>query len=131
MSNGSFLTPTKTARGLGSAKSGTAHHVRQRVSALALILLVPWFLFAIINAATGGYDVARAWAGQPLNAALLILTAGAAFYHMRLGMQAIIEDYINRPGSRGAMLILNNFASLGLFVAVALAVVKLIAAPGA
>lgn len=131
MSNGSFLTPAKAARGLGSAKSGTAHHIRQRVSALALIVLVPWFLFALINAATGGYDIARAWAGQPLNAALLVLTAGAAFFHMRLGMQVIIEDYIIGTGLRGALLILNTFVSLALFVAVMLAVVKLLVAPAA
>lgn len=131
MSNGSFLTPTKSARGLGSAKSGTTHHVRQRVSALALIVLVPWFLFSMINAATGGYDIARDWASQPLNAVLLVLTAGAAFYHMRLGMQVVIEDYILGTGLRGALLILNSFASLGLFVAVSLAIVKLIATPGA
>lgn len=123
MSKGEFLTPVKAARGLGSAKSGTAHHIRQRVSALALIVLVPWFLFSVIKAANGGYDAALAWAGQPLNALLLVLTAGAAVYHMRLGMQVVIEDYIGRTGMRGALLILNTFACVALFAAVAMAVI--------
>ena len=43
MSNSQFLTPAKAARGLGSAKSGTHHHIGQRVSAIALVFLVPWF----------------------------------------------------------------------------------------
>ncbi|MFN7055418.1 succinate dehydrogenase, hydrophobic membrane anchor protein [Hyphomonas sp.] len=124
MSNGEFITPTKAARGLGSAKSGTAHHIRQRVSALALIVLVPWFLYAVIKAASGGYDGARAWVSDPLNALLLVLTAAAAFYHMRLGMQVVIEDYIGKAGTRGALMILNTFATAILFAAVFLSVIR-------
>ena len=86
-----FTTPTARARGLGSAKAGTEHHIRQRVSAIALIFLVPWFLFSVINAVQGGYDGALDWVAQPWNAVLLILTFGAAIYHMRLGMQIVIE----------------------------------------
>ena len=131
MSTNSFLTPTKSARGLGSAKSGTEHHIRQRVSAIALIFLVPWFLFCLINAFDGGYDAARAWAGHPVNAILLILLASAAFYHMRLGMQVVIEDYIEKTGTRSALLILNSFVCIALFVTVALSVLKLWLGAGA
>ena len=49
MSNSQFLTPAKAARGLGSAKSGTHHHIGQRVSAIALVFLVPWFLFLSVS----------------------------------------------------------------------------------
>ena len=125
MSNGDFLTPTKVTRGLGSAKSGTTHHIRQRVSALALIVLVPWFLYAIIKAVSSGYGGALAWAMHPLNALLLILTAAAAFYHMRLGMQVVIEDYIGKAATRGALMILNTFAAAILFAAVALSVIRI------
>jgi succinate dehydrogenase / fumarate reductase membrane anchor subunit len=124
MSDNDFISPTKATRGLGSAKTGTAHHIHQRVSALALILLVPWFLYAVIRAASGGYDAARAWVSDPLNALLLILTAAAAFYHMRLGMQVVIEDYIGRAGMRGALMILNTFAAGILFAAVFLSVIR-------
>ncbi len=124
MSESPFLTPAKAARGLGSAKSGTAHHIRQRVSAVALVVLVPWFLYAVIRAALGGYEAALAWVAQPLNALLLILTAAAAFYHMRLGMQVVIEDYIGKAGTRAALLVLNSFFAIALFAAVALAVIK-------
>ncbi len=124
MSQGQFLTPTKSARGLGSAKSGTAHHIRLRVAALALIALVPWFLYSVIKASGSGYEGALAWVGHPVNAALLILTAGAVSYHMRLGMQVIIEDYIGKTGMRTTLLILNTFAAIAMFVAVAMAVIQ-------
>ncbi|MFN3610301.1 MAG: succinate dehydrogenase, hydrophobic membrane anchor protein [Hyphomonas sp.] len=125
MSEGQFLTPIKAARGLGAAKSGTLHHIRLRVAALALIFLVPWFIYALIKVSSAGYDGALAWVGQPLNATLLILTAGAVSYHMRLGMQVIIEDYIAKTGMRTTLLILNTFAAIVMFVAVAMAVVQI------
>ncbi|MBA3068826.1 MAG: succinate dehydrogenase, hydrophobic membrane anchor protein [Hyphomonas sp.] len=125
MADSQFVTPTKTARGLGASKTGTSHHIRQRVSALALIVLMPWFLFSIMKATLTGYDAAIAWVGSPLNAILLVLTAGAAFYHMRLGMQAVVEDYIGKPGTRAALLILNTFFSAGLFVAVVMSVIRI------
>lgn len=125
MSNGKFLTPAKAARGLGSSKSGTHHHITQRVSAIALIFLVPWFVFSVINAIQSGEVGAAEWISQPLPAILMILTAGATVYHMRLGMQVVIEDYIAKPGMRGALLILNSFACIVLFAVVALSVLKL------
>jgi len=125
MSGNPFVTPTKITRGLGASKTGTLHHIRQRVSALALVVLVPWFLFSIMKAALGGYADALAWISSPLNATLLVLTAGAAFYHMRLGMQAVIEDYIGKPGTRAALQILNTFFAAGLFVVVVMSVLQI------
>ncbi|HIG21378.1 MAG TPA: succinate dehydrogenase, hydrophobic membrane anchor protein [Henriciella marina] len=119
-----FKTPAAAARGLGSAKSGTGHHIKQRVSAIALLFLIPWFLYAVIAASRGGYEGATAWLAQPWNAILMILTLGAAFYHMRLGMQVVIEDYIQKAGMKQGLLILNTFVCVGLFTATALSVLK-------
>lgn len=127
MSKGQYLTPAKAARGLGSAKSGTSHHIRQRVSAIALIFLVPWFLYSVIKAALGGYAEALAWVGSPVNSILLVLTAGTAIYHMRLGMQVVIEDYIGKSGTRAAFLILNTFFCAALFAVIALSVLRIAA----
>lgn len=131
MSNSKYLTPAKAARGLGSAKSGTAHHIRQRVSAIALLFLVPWFIFSVINAVQAGENAAIEWISQTVPAILFILTAGAAIFHMRLGMQVVIEDYIARTGTRVALLILNSFASIALFAVIALSVLKLWIGAGA
>ncbi len=125
MSKGQYLTPAKAARGLGSAKSGTAHHIRQRVSAIALIFLVPWFLFSVMKAVLGGYTDALAWVVSPVNSVLLILTAAAAIYHMRLGMQVVIEDYIGKSGTRAALMILNTFFCAALFAVIALSVLRI------
>jgi len=120
-----FHTPASKVRGLGSAKEGTGHFIKQRVSAIALVFLVPWFLINVMIACRAGYDGALAWFSQPLNAMLLIATLGAAFYHMRLGMQVVIEDYIGRTGLKQFLLILNTFAAVGLFIAAAMSVLKI------
>ncbi|MEL6474464.1 MAG: succinate dehydrogenase, hydrophobic membrane anchor protein [Pseudomonadota bacterium] len=125
MSTTNFQTPAKAARGLGSAKEGTGHYIKQRVSAIALIFLVPWFLFSVIGAARSGYTGALEWVAQPLTAILLILTFGAAFYHMRLGMQVVIEDYLWKRSARQGFLILNTFVAIALFAATALSVLKI------
>jgi len=118
-------TSAKNVRGLGSAGSGTQHHIRQRVTALALLFLVPWFIYSIIHACKAGYEGALIWVGQPVNAILLILTLCAALYHMRLGMQVVIEDYIAKSGSRQALIILSTFAVFALGVATILSVLKI------
>ncbi|MEL6257932.1 MAG: succinate dehydrogenase, hydrophobic membrane anchor protein, partial [Pseudomonadota bacterium] len=99
MATQNLRTPMGQVRGLGSAKEGVTHHIRQRVSALALIVLVPWFLYSMITATNAGYEGAVVWLSQPLNAFLMVFTLGAAFYHMRLGMQVVIEDYIGKSGT--------------------------------
>lgn len=118
-------TSAKSVRGLGSAGSGTSHHIHQRVTAIALLFLVPWFIYSIIYVCQAGYEGAVNWIAQPLNGILLVLTLAAALYHMRLGMQTVIEDYIAKTGTKQALLILNTFATLALFVATFLSVLKI------
>ena len=120
-----MTTSTKSVRGLGSAGAGTQHHIRQRVTAVALVFLVPWFLYSIIVACKAGYEGALTWVAQPVNAILLILTLSAALYHMRLGIQVVIEDYIAKSGTRQALLILNTFAVIALAAATILSVLKI------
>lgn len=121
----SIRTPLGQVRGLGSAKHGVDHFVSQRVSAIALVLLVPWFLITLINAVRGGYDGALAYLSEPLNAVLVLLAVGGALYHMRLGMQVVIEDYIAKNGAKIALLIFNTFICITLFAAAAYAVLKI------
>jgi succinate dehydrogenase / fumarate reductase, membrane anchor subunit len=123
----SIRTPLGKVRGLGSAKEGSGHFIGQRVSAIALIVLVPLFLVSLLSATAAGFDGARAWIAQPLNAILTLLATGAALYHMRLGLQTVIEDYIGKTAARIALLIANTFVALGLFVACAYSVFTLAA----
>jgi succinate dehydrogenase / fumarate reductase membrane anchor subunit len=118
-------TPLGSVRGLGSAKSGTEHFIHQRVTAIALVFLVPWFIFSMIHATKAGYAGAESWVAKPWNAILLILLFGAALYHMRLGLQTVIEDYITKSSTRQALLILNTFAVFALMVAAIFSVLKI------
>jgi len=108
-----YRTPLGRARGLGSAKHGVGHFIGQRVSAVALIFLMLWGVWSALVLAGGGYAAAFVWLRSPVNAALLILTVLAAFYHMQLGMRVIVEDYIPRPATKAALLIANLFVCYG------------------
>lgn len=121
----SIRTPRKAAAGLGSAKSGTGHFVQQRVTAIALIALVGWFMIAIVAAFQGGYGEARAFVAAPVNTVLLLLLVSAAFHHMRLGMQVVIEDYIAKHGTRAFLLILNAFFAIALWFVAVLAILMI------
>ncbi len=125
MNSRDYQTPAKTVRGLGSAKSGTGHHIRQRVSAVALIFLLPWLLYSLVSLIGVDYKGALNWVGQIHNATLLILTLAAACYHMRLGLNVVIEDYIQKSGTRHALLIINTFVVLTVFVVATLSIVKI------
>jgi succinate dehydrogenase / fumarate reductase membrane anchor subunit len=102
-------SPLGRARGMGSSKHGVGHFIAQRVTAIALVLLVAWGLGAGFALSRGGYAGAVEWLHSPLNAGLACLLAFAAFWHMQLGMRTIIEDYFAKPGSKAALLVLNIF----------------------
>jgi succinate dehydrogenase / fumarate reductase membrane anchor subunit len=125
MTQESIRTPLGKVRGLGSAKHGAGHFIAQRVTAIGLVFLVPWFLISLIGAVRGGYDGALLWIADPVNAVLTLLAVGAALYHMRLGMQVVIEDYIARNSTKAVLLILNTFICVALFAAAAYAVLKI------
>ena len=121
----SIRTPLGKVRGLGSAKEGAGHFIGQRVSAIALLFLVPWFLISLLSALRGGYAGAVDFIANPLNAVLVLMTVGGALYHMRIGMQVVIEDYIGKTGTRIFLLILNTFIAAGLFAAAAFSILEI------
>lgn len=121
----SYRTPLGRVRGLGAAKSGTDIHIGQRVSAIALALLSPWFVVAAAVGLRDGREGALAWVAHPLNSVLLALLIIASFYHMGLGMRVIIEDYINKKSTKQLLLIANMFAWVGLMAASLFAVLRI------
>lgn len=121
-------TPLSRAHGLGAAHSGVHHFWVQRLTAVALVPLIIWFLVSLLGHAMGDYDSARAFLAQPLAAALLLLLIGAGFYHMKLGVQVVIEDYIHTESTKVALLMLNTFCAIAVGLVCALAVLKLFVA---
>jgi succinate dehydrogenase / fumarate reductase, membrane anchor subunit len=87
--------PIAIARGLGSGKDGVHHFWVQRVTAVALALLTPWFIWLAVGLVGAEYAVVRLSLAQPLNATLMIAFVVTLFWHARLGLQVVIEDYVH------------------------------------
>ena len=87
--------PIKRARGHGSAKEGTHHYIIQRISAVALIFLVPWLVWLLVTLIPSDYFTVRATLAKPVNAVLLTSLMLMMFWHARLGLQVVIEDYVH------------------------------------
>lgn len=119
-------TPLSRVQGLGSAKSGTGHFIQQRVTALANIPLAVFLLwFVAINAGRARADI-LVCAAHPLVATGLALAIVSIVWHMRLGLQMVIEDYVHKHGCRMALLLANSFFTAGLAVVGLVAIVKLV-----
>jgi succinate dehydrogenase / fumarate reductase membrane anchor subunit len=88
--------PLARARGLGSAKHGVGHWWNQRVSAVALVPLTLWFVWSVIHLAGAGQTEVIHWLSRPASAILMALLVIATFYHLALGIQVVIEDYVHR-----------------------------------
>ena len=87
-----YLTDRKRARGLGSAKAGTAHFWRMKVSSVALLILVPLFIFTCGPMRGQPYDVVLAYSSRPDPASGAALTLGISMTHFAEGAQGMLED---------------------------------------
>jgi succinate dehydrogenase / fumarate reductase membrane anchor subunit len=91
-----MTNPLAKARGHGSAKAGVHHWMGQRISAVLLLLLIPWMLYALVNCVGSSHAETVSFVSRPLNASLLILSLLVLIYHAVLGLQTVIEDYVHR-----------------------------------
>jgi len=117
-------------RGLGSAKSGTHHWLLQRVTALGNIVLVTWMVVNLFTLPGLDYFSVRAWLAAPLVAVPMMLMLVSAFWHLRLGLQVLVEDYVHEDGLKFAVLLLLNFYAIGGAALGIFAVAKIAFAPG-
>jgi succinate dehydrogenase / fumarate reductase membrane anchor subunit len=121
----SMRTPLGRVRGLGSARSGTEHFWLQRVTAVANVPLTIFVIGLIISTAGSNYAAVKATLGSPLVAIPLILFVISATWHMRLGMQIIIEDYVPAEGTKIVLLLLNTFFCVTVGLGSVFAILKL------
>lgn len=121
----SLRTPLGHAEGLGSAGHGTGHWWAQRISAVALIPLAPWFLWRLMSLPSLRYeDLLDCFQGLG-NATLLTAFVLALLYHSELGVRVVLEDYVG-GGLRVAGLIVSRLAHIVLALAGLLAIARIV-----
>ena len=118
-------TPLGKVRGLGSAKSGTEHFWRQRLTGVALVPLAVFFLFTVVALQGETHATVVATLANPFVGVLMLAFVVAGTWHMKLGLQVVIEDYVHGEGLKLAALALNTFFAVAVGLACAWAVVKI------
>jgi succinate dehydrogenase / fumarate reductase membrane anchor subunit len=118
-------TPLGRVRGYGSAKSGTEDFMRQRLTAIANIPLTIGAILVVLSLLGSYHATVKSTLGSPLIAILMLLFVISVFYHMRIGMQVIIEDYVHDERAKYALLILNTFYTFAAGFAAVFAILKL------
>jgi succinate dehydrogenase / fumarate reductase membrane anchor subunit len=118
-------TPLARVRGFGSAKSGTGHFWHQRLTAIANVPLTVAFVIILVSLLGRSHAAVVQILGSPLVAILMLLFVGSITYHMKLGMQVIIEDYIQDERWKMLALIANIFFAIAVGLAAVYALLKL------
>jgi succinate dehydrogenase / fumarate reductase membrane anchor subunit len=117
-------------RGLGSAKAGAHHWWMQRLTAGSNLLLMLWFIFSLLRLPHYDYATVIAWLSSPLGAVPMILLVASVFWHFRLGLQVVIEDY-QHDETRVVALVALNFYTIAMAAFAIFAVLKIAFTGGA
>ena len=91
-------SPLGRARGLGSARAGSKHWWSLRLTSIALVPLTLWFIWSILHLTGASQADVADWLASPVRLALLLALIVATFHHLQLGLQVVIEDYVNQEG---------------------------------
>lgn len=118
-------TPLGKVRGLGSAKEGTDHFWKQRLTAVSNLILICFLVCLIIGLVGDSHGDVVKTLSSPIVSVLLLASVVSICWHMKLGMQTVIEDYVYGEGAKVALVIANNFFCVGLMLAGAFAALKL------
>jgi succinate dehydrogenase / fumarate reductase membrane anchor subunit len=122
----SIQTPLGKVRGHGAAHTGTRHYWLQRLTAIALVPLTLWFVWAVVRYVGAPYEEVIAFLGHPVSAVAMLMFVLMALGHMLLGVQVVIEDYISKEGSKIALLLLLNFVVLAIAITCVVAVLRMV-----
>lgn len=124
-SSNDLRTPRAKVRGLGSAKDGTGHFIAQRVTAIAMVPLGIALIAAIISQLGADHESFKSFMGNPLIAVGFLLLIFTGTYHMRLGMQVVIEDYVHTEIRKVLALLASTFFAIVVAAVAGFSVLKL------
>ena len=110
MGNG---TSIGKVRGLGSAHEGAHHWLLQRFTAVGNLVLTLWFVTSIVLLPNLDYSTVAAWLAKPVPATAMVLLVLSTFWHARLGLQVLVEDYVHNSGTKFGVITLLNLATIG------------------
>ena len=108
-----------------SKSHGVVHWKLQRISAIAMIPLIIWFVSSLVFSLIKGYDQSINWLQSPLNATGMVLLFGTLYFHAASGLQVVVEDYVHNEGLKIMSLILIKLLSVLLGVLSILCVLKI------
>ena len=118
-------TPLKMSRGLGSAKDGTGHFWKQRLTGVANVVLGLFLVWLIASLVGADHATVKKTLANPVMALPLLALIVSGAVHMRLGMQTIIEDYVHNEGAKIVLLMLNTFFASAVALACVFAILKI------
>ena len=121
----SMRTPLSRVRSLGASHSGTSDFWRQRITAVAMVLLMVPVILVVMMLLGRNHAGAAQVLGSPLVAIVMLLFIVASAWHMKIGMQVVIEDYIHNEMTKLAAIMANNFFSIAVALASIYAILKL------
>lgn len=121
----SYRSPLARARGLGAAKSGVHHWWLERITSVALVPLLVWLVAALVLLGQADYATLSGWVAQPVVAVLLVVLIPTLFYHSSLGVQVVLEDYVDTEWLRITFITLVKFINVLLAVTSVFAVLKI------
>ena len=115
----------QTKSGRSGAGEATKHWWMQRLTAIALVPLTIWFVVSLVALAGADYPTMVAWVSNPFVTVLLLIMLVALFYHLRLGLQDIVEDYVHGPAAKTVLSVSMTFGCFLLATATIVAVLKI------
>ncbi len=117
-------TPMSRVRGLGAAGEGVGHWWAQRLTSIALVPLVLWFVYAAVGLVGADHAAFKAFLGEHGNALLMVLFVAVMFHHAQQGLQVVIEDYVHHEGAKVASLVAVKFLAVLCAASAILAVLR-------
>jgi succinate dehydrogenase / fumarate reductase membrane anchor subunit len=124
-------TPIGRVRGLGSARSGAHHWWLERLTSVSTLILFVWFLVSLARLPSLDHETVTGWLESPVAAVPMLLLIVSTFWHLKLGLQVVIEDYVHEEGLKLFSILSVNFFAIAVGALAFYSVLRIAFAGGA